>query len=835
MNDIRPHAGESRGVAYSMSMDTIETALDLFRRGRAREAEGVCERRLAVAGHDIDALSLLAEILLAGSRNERAALVLTRIIALRPEDAAARRRMGGALLALDRAAEAAEMLGTAIEIDPSSARARNNLGQALMRLGRVEDAIASFESALSLDPGYAVAHNNLGLAYTASGEPAMALRSLRRAIDADPSLAVAEINMALVFDRRDQPHEALAAYERALAKAPGRVEAWRGRGVILAKLGRWESALQSFQRALGLEPGDAATMTHRAGALLSMERALESLASADAALGIDASSAPAHNARAGALRRLGRRAEAVLALERALALDPGYVETWANLGTVLHEMGRVEEAIAACRRALELDPDGIQTRTRMLARIIPPIPRSAQELAAARNAFDRQLAELQTWLATRTLTARDALTLAQQQFFYLSYDERSNRPMLQVYRRACAAQLADFQGLPAPRRVVAEPTSGRFKLGFVSAHVRDHSVFNAILRGWLQYIDKERFELTLFSLDPRKDASTEIAAASVDHFEAGSRGIPDWAGAIGARALDAIVFPEIGMNETTLALAGLRLAPRQFVAWGHPETSGLPSIDGYLSAELFEPADAQDHYSEPLIPLPNLGVFCRPYGVEPVAADLATLGIERAGPVFVCPGAPFKYRPQHDFILVEIARRLARCTFVFFEHEIPELSRRLEARMAAAFASARLDPAQYLRTVPWQPRTAFFGLLRQADVYLDTIGFSGFNTMMQAVECHLPCVTYEGRFLRGRLGSGILERLEIPGLIAHDAREYVDLAVALGADPGHRAGMRAAIRSTEHRLYADRSAVDALCHRLLASREEIAPLTTPPFSAGMGS
>ena len=801
-----------------MRMDTIKAAIELFRRGNAPEAEAVCERRLAVARHDVDTLSLLAEILAAGGRNDRAALVLTQLTALRPEDAAARRRLGGALLALGRSAEAAETLRVAIRIEPTSARAHNNLGQALLQLERTRDAIASFEAALRLDPGYAIALNNLGLAYRASGEPPLALDCLRRAIALDPSLAIAEVNMALVFDGCDQLSDALNAYDRALAMAPALVEAWTGRGVILAKLNRWELALQSFARALDLKPGDAVTMTHQAVVLLSMERVPESLSAAEAALQVDEHLAPTHNARAGALRRLGRRAEAVHALARALALDPQYVDAWGNLGTVLHEIGCTEEAIAACHRALDLDPTGVQTRTRMLARLIPSVPRSAEEVALARNAFDQQLAKLQTWLGTRALSERDALNVAQQQFFYLSYQEQSNRPVLQAYRSASAARLADFDGLSAPPAcIVAERTTERFKLGFVSAHVHDHSVFNAILRGWLQSLSRERFELALFSVGTRKDACTQAAAAAVEHFDTGARAIPEWARSIRDRELDAIVFPEIGMNETTLALAGLRLARRQFVAWGHPETSGLPTIDGYLSADLFEPPRAQDHYSEPLVRLPNLGVYCLPYRVESTPVDLATFGIVRDGPVFICPGAPFKYRPQDDWILVEIARRLGRCTFVFFEHEIPELSRKLEVRMAAAFASGRLDPKHYLRLIPWQPRAAFFGLLRQADVYLDTIGFSGFNTLIQAIECHLPCITYEGRFLRGRLGSGILKRLAIPELIAHSSREYIDLAVRLGGDPGYRAKMRSAIRSAEPRLYADLSAVDALSNCLLGS------------------
>jgi len=211
-------------------------------------------------------------------------------------------------------------------------------------------------------------------------------------------------------------------------------------------------------------------------------------------------------------------------------------------------------------------------------------------------------------------------------------------------------------------------------------------------------------------------------------------------------------------------------------------------------------------------------VHCRPYEVEPAALDLAKLGIDERYPLLVCPGVPFKYRPQHDAILVEIARRLGRCTLLFFQHEIPELSRMLEARLATAFAQNQLDHRHFLKWIPWQPRAAFFALLGRADVYLDTIGFSGFNTLMQAAQCHLPCVTLAGRFMRGRLGSGILERLGLTELIAHRDADYVELSVRLAEDAAYRATIRARMQLAEHRLYADTTAIDALSDVLMAGR-----------------
>jgi len=768
-------------------VDTLTTAIDLFREGKAREAERACEGHLATAPDDAQALSLLAEIQLATGHTARAVALLEQLTQLHPRDAGGQRRIAAALLGQGRAAEAAGRLRQAIDIEPGNARAHNNLGQALMQLRQLPEAIASFEAAVRLDAGYAIGHNNLGLALTATA----------------------------ALDR------AVQCFERALALNARLVEAWTGRGAAHALQQRFERALECFDAALSLRPGDPASLRHRAAVLLSLERAAEALDCANAALRVEQHSAETHNIRAGALRRLARHAEALQALEQALAVDPLHVEAWCNRGMVLHEMGDFEAAVECDRKALQLQPDDILVRTRLLARLIPSVPLTEEEVADARGCFESQLLQLESWLNGRVLDSQNALTAAQQQFFYLSYQEESNRTLLERYRSACAARLAKCFAFSAPAGgLVAAPSrrsAQRFKVGFVSAHIHDHSVFNAILQGWLQCLDRTRFDLSLFSVGPKQDALTRAAAASVDRFVSGTFAVSEWVRTIGDCRLDALIFPEIGMNSPTLSLASLRLAPRQFAAWGHPETSGLPTIDGYLSAELFEPADAQEHYTERLVALPNLGVHCRPYRIESAPLDLQRLGITGRGPVFICPGVPFKYRPQDDRILVEIARRLGRCTFVFFQPEVAELGRKLQRRIGAAFREAKLDPEQHLLSIPWQPRVSFFGLLRQADVYLDTIGFSGFNTLMQAIECHLPCVSYDGRFLRGRLGSGILKRLGMTELVATSKEHYIDLAVRLAADPRYRAEIRERIRRSETMVYEDTGTVDALADLLQSS------------------
>jgi protein O-GlcNAc transferase len=669
------------------------------------------------------------------------------------ELASLHRRWAETLLADNRAAEAARVLREALVLEPGSTRAHNNLGQALMRLGEMRQAIECYENAARLDPGYAIARANLGLALWRCGE-------------------------------LDRAAESLSS---ALALARGLIPAWLNLGAIRTEQLRFAEALQCFETALSLKPLEAAALMGKSAVL----------------------------------RALGRRAEALHALEQAIAQEPSNVDAWCNRGVLLHELAEVEPAAQAFRRALEIDPQCVQARTRLLARLIPAVPSNEYEAARGYDAFQRELEQLLAWLDARELDAQQALLAAQQQLFYLSYEERSNKPLLTAYRRASAARLAALPstattGTHAATRVIPSGDwAARFRLGFVSAYVFDHSVHNALLKGWLEQLDRTRLEICVFSIRPRRDALSDDAKGASDLFVSGARSAHDWAHTLRGHELDAIIFPEIGMNETTLALASMRHAPRQFAAWGHPETSGLPTIDEFLSADLFEPADAQEHYSERLVRLPNLGVHYQPYRTAPASLDPEACGILATGPVLMCAGVPWKYRPQDDWILVEIARRVRNCQFVFFQHELAAQSGKLEARLIAAFRAAGLDPSHHLVAIPWQPRAEFFALLRHADVYLDTVGFSGFNGMMQAVECHLPCVSYAGRFMRGRFGSAILGRLGLGEWVAADRAAYVDLAVRLATSASCREAVRRHLREAESVLYADQQAVSALTGVLL--------------------
>ncbi len=376
--------------------------------------------------------------------------------------------------------------------------------------------------------------------------------------------------------------------------------------------------------------------------------------------------------------------------------------------------------------------------------------------------------------------------------FGLTYQEQNNRDLFAKHGRLAADALQrwmDDRGLAAPPLRVAHP---RVRLGILSGYLWGHSVWYANLRGLIEHLDRDKIEVHLFHASKADiDAETAWAKARCVSFTQRLQDVPSWIDALRARQLDVLFYPELCVDRLPLKLASLRLAPIQLTTWGHPHTTGLPTIDCFFSAKAFEPPDAQDHYSERLITLPRLGC-CYTRG-EAVAAevDLAALGIDPDRPLLLSPATAYKYAPRYDWIYPEIARRLGRCTIVFFTHtQYRFLSERLQRRLEAAFAARGMRFADHCVVLPWQDKSTYLGLMRRADVMLDTIGFSGFVTAMYAAESGLPFVTCEGKFMRGRFGSGILRQMGLDELIAADDRAYVDLVVAIASNAERRARLR---------------------------------------------
>jgi tetratricopeptide (TPR) repeat protein len=491
---------------------------------------------------------------------------LRRLSQLQPQDAAVWRRLGYAELASGEAQNAAASYRRAIELEPWNARGHNNLGQALMRLQQRAEAIACYRRATDLDPGHAAAHNNLGIAFYEEGDTEAALESYRRALALDPKLAEAHHNYGNALLRAEQFQEALDCYERALRLKSGSAQIVTGQGDALASLGRHNDALAAYERGLLIDPQSVRLLARASAVLVELKRPFEALTCRERALRHSPQSAAAQNDRAAVLNMLGRFEEALESCGRALELQADFPEALANRAFALRQLHRYEEALAACeqalgpkrdsiaalstlaevlmvmgqqqaagdcmRRILELDPDRAGIRTMLVMSHIPQIPSNLDEVAASRGAFAADLVELDRWLETHP-DLEESSVVGRSTPFYLAYQQTCNRDLLTRHGQLCCKLMSRWEKREAMSDgKAAKRVSGTTRVGIVSAHVRDHSVYRALTKGWIDRLDRRRLEVGVVHLGITQDAQTLWAQTHADFFLDGVRSLPQWVEAI---------------------------------------------------------------------------------------------------------------------------------------------------------------------------------------------------------------------------------------------------------------------------------------------------------------
>jgi protein O-GlcNAc transferase len=506
---------------------------------------------------------------------------------------------------------------------------------------------------------------------------------------------------------------------------------------------------------------------------------------------------------------MGRREEAIAQYQSALGIDPNFVMAHYNCGVSLRGETKIAEARAHFAGALALKPDFIEAELALCMAELPALYENAGEIAERRAAYARRLSKLGADVDRMGTPAALAQTIGSHQPFYLPYQGRGDRELQASYGslvcRIMAARYAKPE-LPAPPRA-EEP----IRLGIVSGFFRQHSNWKIPIKGWLTQLDRSRFRVSGYYTGEERDGETDKAAASCDRFVQGPLSLDAWRQAILDDAPHVLIYPEIGMDKPSAQLAAQRLAPVQCCSWGHPVTSGFPTMDYFISSELMEPSDAERHYTERLIRLPGLSTYYEPENHPPVKIGRAQLGLrENAVSYWCCQSLP-KYLPQFDDVFARIAAEVPGCQFAFIEfpggRAVTEMFR---VRLDRAFKAAGLDAAAHCVFLPRLAPAVFVAAIGQCDVVLDSIGWSGCNSVLESLAHNLPIVTLSGEMMRGRHSAAILEMMEIGGTTARDVDEYVAMAVGLGRDATKRAELSAMIANRKHRVYRDGGCITAL-------------------------
>jgi FkbM family methyltransferase len=504
-------------------------------------------------------------------------------------------------------------------------------------------------------------------------------------------------------------------------------------------------------------------------------------------------------------RQLNLLDQAFSTLKEGIRLYPTDASLHFTLIVNLQGIGRIQEAISSANTAASLLPNDYTFKI-LNNLLVPIVYESQDEISFYRQRFTRGLQHLiqQTSLETTEEQTEALLGISRLTNFYLSFQAQNDRELQRQYGNLVhKIMAANYPKWVAPLSMSPLKENNKIRVGYVSAYLHSYSG-TLWLTGWLRYCDRHSFEIYCYYIGNESDPVTQQFQNYSDVFHHIPHNLEAACEQIIADQLHILVFPEIGMNPQTLQMAALQLSPVQCVAWGHPVTSGLPTIDYFLSSDLMEADNAQEHYSETLIRLPNIGVsYPKPY-IPSLTKTRADFQLRADGVIYLCCQAPYKYLPQYDFVFAEIARRVPQAQFVFLRGSL------LKQRLDRAFAAVGLKSEDYCVFLTIPERLDYLTINLLSDVYLDTFTWSGGNTTLEAIACNLPIVTCPGEFMRGRHSYSFLRVIGVTETIAQNEMEYIELAVKLGIDPAWRRNIVERMSDSHDRVFDDKACIAGL-------------------------
>jgi protein O-GlcNAc transferase len=556
--------------------------------------------------------------------------------------------------------------------------------------------------------------------------------------------------------------EAQSLFQEVVRIDPSQPFGWRGLAMLAWQSGTLESAVTLLARAVECAPEEA---------VLRWQYGL-------------------------ALQQQERYAEAAEQFKAACGLSPAAAQYWEDLGVVEQALGETGDAAQAYGRACELEPS--LSRRLKLATLVSPVPASREAIIEERQRVD---AGMDALLASPSGQSSDDPTrLALWSNFHWAYHGQCNRD-LQIKVASVYGHLFPSLAYVAPHCRSLQRTKGRIRVGLISQFFHNHSI-GRTSRGFFAQLSRDKFEVTALFVAPTvDDRFSRFIREQAEHSVEVPRALTAAREIIEARKFDALFYQDIGMDPFTYFLAFSRLAPVQCVSFGHPDTTGIPTMDYFISNDLYESEEAQADYSERLVLLHDLGTlayYYRPVRTGP-GKSRSHFGLADDAHVYVCPQNLFKIHPDMDEILAGILRRDPHGRVVLIHGRIRHWTELLKRRWMASIS----DVMDRIVFVPRMDSEDFVDLIAVSDVMLDTVHFNGMNTSLEAFAVGTPVVTCPTSLQRGRHTLGMYRKMGLADGIASDARSYIERAVAIATDASYRMTLTNEILERNAALFED--------------------------------
>ena len=652
---------------------------------------------------------------------------------------------------------AASLCTEILAADPDFAAASYLLGVLALNNDDASTAVNHFSSAVRNSPQSANYYQALAVACYQAGDLQQAERNLRCVVGLLPGQVDVRLKLAGLLREQGRAREALKEYDGVILLDPNNFEALFTTCQLHQQLGNYQTALDGYQRLLVLQPRNPEIM----------------------------------NSMGAVCHEGGELNAAVDYYRQAIALRSEYVEAHNNLGGVLQRLDRIDEAVSSYKNALRFDNTHPAWKLRILS-LCQSVPASIAESDRYRSELLDQLNCLSA--EEFRVTPEELVQTGAYPPYALMYHGRDDRQLREAYARVYKTCF------PEPAEKLA--ATGRRRIGFVVTKTHE-TIFSRSMAGIFRHMDSRMFELVVICIAGREQILNEQLACPDVRIMPVPESITGIVHVLGQVRFDILYYWEIATDPLNYFLPFYRLAPVQCTSWGIQVTSGIPTVDYYLSSSLVEPRDGSAHYTERLLCSDTLLTYQYRSVLPETPGQRGGFGFSDDVNLYLFPQQIGKFHPDLDATVSEILRRDPRGRLVILEDRWPHSSERLRTRIM------RSAPDVFERIVflPRLSQADYLSLVAVSDVLLDPPHYGGVNSSYDGFSMNTPILTCESEYHIGRYTAGCYRKMGLADCISQNMDEYVEMAVELGTQPASRQKFRDRLATATPVLFEDMHAV----------------------------
>lgn len=424
----------------------------------------------------------------------------------------------------------------------------------------------------------------------------------------------------------------------------------------------------------------------------------------------------------------------------------------------------------------------------------PRVYKNSKEIIYFREKFSVQLKHINKLLDLKKFSRYDKKTiLSLSTNFYLSYQQKNDLDLNIQYFK-----ILDKINCINSKKKFTNKDFNKNKICFVSSFFRRHTVSKLFFNFIKELTLIENKEIHIIHTSRTEDNWTNEYKKLNLHYHI-SDNYDFIEKILITQKFSSVIFLDHAMSNITQKILINKLAEKYFILWGHPITTGCKHVDYFMLPKCME-NNYHNKYSEKIIFLDEVGFnykidsnLKKNYQLQPIEKN------------FIVIQSLYKLLPKYDCIYGKIIEQLKDFKIFFIKDKDPYYTNILQSRLQLnKFTKKFNDRFVFIERMN---QDEFYVNLQKYKIILDSVGWSGGNTTVEALYLDKPVICVEGDNLRSNHSAAILKFIGLDELVASNYREYIDLVIKIGKNEDFYNDIVKKIKKNKYKLFNSKTSL----------------------------